>query len=243
MIADVARICKQGGRPVNQDCLETFEGGGRMCLTACDGLGAYAGSGEASEICSAYITRAFARHAGNVTADAVTEFFRGAHESIVTAKSLDSSLGSSCTTAACVFADDADTLIAHIGDTRVYVFENGKIAMRTADHSVAQLAVERGRIDAEEIRFHKHQNKLTRVVGGKFFVLPDFCALGRAAVSGDAFLLCTDGFWEYVTSAEMEEDIASSQKPAEALGKMEQRLLAAAPAGNDNYSAILAFVK
>lgn len=243
MNVELAQLCKIGDRSVNQDSVETLLDGNRMCLTVCDGLGAYAGSGKASDLCSAYITRAFAKDRGALTADGVSAYFRGAHDRIMTAKAEDSSLGSSCTTAACLFADDTDTVIAHIGDSRVYTLSFGQVTMRTADHSVAQLAVERGKIDAKEIRFHKHQNKLTRVVGGKFFILPDVFALGRPPRAGDAFLLCTDGFWEYVLESDMAEDVREAANPREALERMERRLLAVAPEGNDNYSAILAYIK
>ena len=59
----------------------------------------------------------------------------------------------------------------------------------------------------------------------------------------DAFIICTDGFWEYVYEEEMEEDLASSATPEEALAKMEQRLLARVTKFNDNYSAIVAVIK
>lgn len=238
----VAKICDKGGRQVNQDSAGVCSGDGRMCLAACDGLGAYAGSGEASNICVAHILRAFERYGGELTTDAVGAFFHGAYEEIMTAKAENASLGSSCTTAACVFANDKNALIAHIGDTRVYVFDQGNIAFRTTDHSVAQLEVEKGKIEAEEIRFHKHQNKLTRVVGGKFFVLPDVTTLSRAPRGGDAFLLCTDGFWEYVRESEMEYAVKEYADPADALAFLEKRLLEEADDGHDNYTAILAYV-
>ena len=61
-------------------------------------------------------------------------------------------------------------------------------------------------------------------------------------MSGDAFLMCTDGFWEYVTEAEMTVDLAKSYTPMEWLERMELRLIARAAAGNDNYSAMAVFI-
>ena len=58
--------------------------------------------------------------------------------------------------------------------------------------------------------------------------------------AGDAVILCTDGFWEYVYEEEMEADLLSSATPEEALNKMETRLLSRVGKFNDNYSAIVA---
>ena len=53
----------------------------------------------------------------------------------------------------------------------------------------------------------------------------------------DAFLLCTDGFWEYVLETEMETDLATSHSPDQWLEQMVRRLLACAPSNHDNYTA------
>jgi serine/threonine protein phosphatase PrpC len=51
----------------------------------------------------------------------------------------------------------------------------------------------------------------------------------------DAFLLCSDGFWEYVLEAEMEQALAEASHPREWLTRMEARLLWQIPDWHDNY--------
>ena len=150
---------------------------------------------------------------------------------------------SSCTTVACVTTDFNSTVISHIGDTRVYFFKSNKLHFQTKDHSLSQLAVEMGRIPLRDIRSDKDQNKLTRVLGSDYYIPPDCDIYNSPLQPGDAFILCTDGFWEYVYEEEMEADLASSATPEEALFKMEQRLLSRVTKFNDNYSAIVAMVK
>ena len=143
----------------------------------------------------------------------------------------------------CVATDYNTTVISHIGDTRVYLFTGGKLHFQTRDHSLSQISVELGKIPLRDIRSDKDQNKLTRVLGSDYYIPPDCDIYNTPLKPGDAFIICTDGFWEYVYEEEMEEDLASSATPEEALAKMEQRLLARVTKFNDNYSAIVAVIK
>jgi serine/threonine protein phosphatase PrpC len=54
--------------------------------------------------------------------------------------------------------------------------------------------------------------------------------------------MCTDGFWEYVTEAEMVVDLAKSNTTTEWLERMELRLIARVSGDNDNYTALAVFI-
>jgi serine/threonine protein phosphatase PrpC len=135
------------------------------------------------------------------------------------------------------------TVFSHIGDTRVYYFRQNKLAHQTLDHSMAQAAVERGEIKLNEVRNHKDQNKLTKVLGSDTVPTPDCFLLDEPLQQGDWFLLCTDGWWEYVYEEEMEGILRISNSPEDALNRMEKRLSKRAPYNNDNFSAIVALVE
>lgn len=241
-------ICKQGGREYNQDYLDQTVTDDGACLVVCDGLGSYYGSEVASRICATNIIESYSR-VKQIDKDRATRpeycqsYIQTAHNRVVDEKEKNSKIRSSCTTVACVVTDFNTTVMSHIGDTRVYFFKGGKLHYQTKDHSLSQLAVEMGQISLRDIRSHKDQNKLTRVLGSDYYIPPD-CDIYKSPLAvGDAFLLCTDGFWEYVYEEEMEADIAESSTPEEAIAKMEQRLLARVTKYNDNYSAIVAMVK
>ncbi|MCX4312653.1 MAG: serine/threonine-protein phosphatase [Clostridia bacterium] len=241
-------ICKQGGREYNQDYLDLTVDKDGACLVVCDGLGSYYGSEVASRICSTKIIEQF-REVKQLDASRAVKpeycqsYIQSAHNYVVDEKERNPKIRSSCTTVACVATDYNTTVISHIGDTRVYLFTGGKLHFQTRDHSLSQISVELGKIPLRDIRSDKDQNKLTRVLGSDYYIPPDCDIYNTPLKPGDAFIICTDGFWEYVYEEEMEEDLASSATPEEALAKMEQRLLARVTKFNDNYSAIVAVIK
>ncbi len=241
-------ICKQGGREYNQDYLDMSVSEDGACLVVCDGLGSYYGSEVASRICANKIVEAYNQikqldKERAVRPEFCQSYIQSAHNRVVDEKERNPKIKSSCTTVACMVTDFKSTVMSHIGDTRVYFFKGGKLHFQTKDHSLSQIAVEMGQIPLRDIRSHKDQNKLTRVLGSDYYIPPDCDIYNTPLAPGDTFVLCTDGFWEYVFEEEMEEDINSSATPDEAIVKMERRLLERVTKFNDNYSAIIAMVK
>lgn len=242
-----ASLCKQGGREYNQDFLATSVNGCEACLVVCDGLGSYIGSEIASQLCAMRIIDMYEKvremDSGKaVSAEAAQTFIHSAHAYVSEFKNVHPEIRSSCTTVSCFITDGSESVISHIGDTRTYLFRNNKLAFQTKDHSLSQLAVEMGQIKLRDIRTHKDQNKLTRVLGNDYYVDPDIHCDHTPLECNDAVIICSDGFWEYVYEEEMEADLASSPTPEEALAKMEARLLSRINKFNDNYSAIVAKV-
>ena len=241
-------LCKQGGREYNQDFLDLTVANDGACLVVCDGLGSYYGSEVASRICATKIIEAYSQvkqldPARASKPEFCQSYIQSAHNCVVDEKERNHKIRSSCTTVACVVTDFNSTVISHIGDTRVYFFKNKKLHFQTKDHSLSQISVEMGRIPLRDIRSDKDQNKLTRVLGSDYYIPPDCDIYNSPLQVGDAFILCTDGFWEYVYEEEMEADLyASNATPDKALALMEQRLLARVNKFNDNYSAIVAMV-
>lgn len=130
---------------------------------------------------------------------------------------------------------------AHVGDSRIYHFLDGELVHQTRDHSASQIAVMLGNITEAEIRFHEDRNRVYRALGqdGELKVDTHFEPLSPGR---HAFLLCTDGFWEYVLEREMEKDLAASYGPEDWIEHMRSRLSARVPAGNDNNSAAAVWV-
>lgn len=243
----LASICKQGGREYNQDFVASAAQDNEACLVVCDGLGSYVGSEVASRLCAMKVIDSFiktreADHDKAFLPESVMSYVYDAHNYVAEYKERTPAIKSSCTTVACFVTDCNACVMSHIGDTRIYLFRNGKLAYQSKDHSLSQVAVEMGEISLRDIRTHKDQNKLTRVLGNDYYIEPDCKAENVPLNAGDAVILCTDGFWEYVYEEEMEEDLINSSTPEEALAKMERRLLSRIGKFNDNYSAIVAKV-
>lgn len=240
-------MCKIGGRDYNQDYVASSIKDSSACFVVCDGLGSYVGSEVASRLCATKIIEEFESirdlDVERACKSEYTEsYIHNAHNYVSTYKETNPQISSSCTTVSCVTTDGVTSSLAHIGDTRIYYFKNNKLTYQSKDHSISQTAVEQGLISLRDIRTHKDQNKLTRVLGSDYYIPPDVEIIKTPLEVGDAFLLCTDGFWEYIFEEEMESDLEKSSNPGEVLTKLEARLLKRIGKYNDNYSAIVAMV-
>ena len=117
------------------------------------------------------------------------------------------------TTLSAVAIAGAQAYIAHIGDTRVYHWRAGRLNQLTSDHSEAAELVRMRIVKPERIRDHPGRNTLTRTLGSRLIPRPDY--LRQPVLSGDQFVLCSDGLWSEIEDAEIGEVLAEHQ-PADA---------------------------
>lgn len=97
-------------------------------------------------------------------------------------------------------------IIFHIGDSRIYKFMDGTLTRLTKDHSLVQNLFENGLIEEDEMRTHPIKNILTSALIGDYREkMPDIFYEEIPITKGDQFLLCTDGVWESLSLAEMQE--------------------------------------
>ena len=106
------------------------------------------------------------------------------------------------TTVAAVLVDDDVANLAHVGDSRIYLWSGGQIELLTSDHSWVNEQIQTGVISPEQARSHPLRNVVTRALGGRTDLLVDVQA--RKMKAGDVLLLCSDGLTTMVT----DEDIA-----------------------------------
>jgi len=232
-----ATLSHPGGRKVNEDASKNLMiSAGQSCWVVADGLGGHGGGDVASKIVVDSIVEAYKSNPEFSSAHlgGMLEF---AQQALLLRQQDDYRLGGMRSTAVVLLLDDAKAWWAHVGDTRLYHFANGRIVHQTKDHSVPQAMVDARDISYDDIRHHEDRDRLTRSLGndGKFrsTILDQPMAIGE----GDAFLMCTDGFWEFVTETEMEATFAKAGTPENWLALMELILLRNAPASHDNYTA------
>jgi len=145
-----------------------------------------------------------------------------------------SGMGTTLTLAASL---GSDLLVAHVGDSRVYLFTEGQLVRLTKDQTMAQLLADLGVISADDLTTHHARHVLTSAItatGSKIEV--ELHHLGLA--SGDQLLLCSDGLTEMVA----DEDIKAILKEHNPVAQSCQALVDAALAagGKDNVTVILA---
>lgn len=83
--------------------------------------------------------------------------------------------------------------IAHVGDSRAYMFNSGVLYQITKDHSLVQTLLEKGEITQEEMEIHPRKNLITRAVGVDCIVDIDITELSLTKSEKISFLLCSDG--------------------------------------------------
>jgi len=131
--------------------------------------------------------------------------------------------------------------VAHVGDSRAYLWRNGWLRQLTEDHSVPGALLKQGKITPEEARDHPHRNILYRALGLKPGLEVDIYP-SLALRHGDALLLCSDGLWDMVAP---EEALASFLTPETSPLVICRRMVEAAneAGGEDNITAVLVRVE
>lgn len=133
----------------------------------------------------------------------------------------------------------------HIGDSRLYHFRNCRQINRTLDHSISQMMVLSGQIKEKDIRRHPDRNKLLRAMGDELNG-PEYEIDEREihVTKGDTFILCSDGFWEWIDEKNMIKILKMNLSAHDALHEMMAEVKRNAKGKNmDNASAILVNIK
>lgn len=236
-----AILSRKGERPLNEDAVEALQCGDKQLFILCDGLGGH-GGGEAASA----ITVAAARETLNSTALSgealLTQCLQAAQTALLQEQRRLCAADKLKTTAVLLLFENGTAQWAHVGDSRLYLFQRHRVLQRTLDHSVPQMLVLQGEIKESQIRFHEDRNRLTRVLGAD--EATPRAALGQPfpLASGLRFLLCSDGFWEWLDEKEMERCSKRTQTPEAWLTAMEEKILRAGKGnGMDNYSAVAVF--
>ncbi|MDR1698968.1 MAG: hypothetical protein LBR75_04005, partial [Prevotellaceae bacterium] len=180
----------------------------------------------------------FKKRIADLQKESIALYFEQANRAVLNKQTSSCQMKS---TAVLLLCRNNQAIIAHVGDSRGYYFSNGSILFQTIDHSVSQMAVLRGEITAAQIRFHEDRNRLLRALGGEENVHAEVSLIPSPLAPGDAFLLCSDGFWEYVTENEMAIDLTKSATPDEWLSYLTARIGKRISGKNDNLSAIAIF--
>jgi protein phosphatase len=140
------------------------------------------------------------------------------------------------TTVAAVLVDGRNANLAHVGDSRIYLFRGGDLSLLTSDHSWVNEQLQGGIISAEQARTHPLRNVVTRALGGRADLQVD---MGSHEIEpGDTLLLCSDG----LTTMVPDEHIARLLNGADGdVEKAAEDLIAEANArgGEDNITVVV----
>lgn len=238
-----ASLTDQGGRPRNEDALGAWSSDRLYYCIVADGAGGHGGGDVASRIVVdtalaelRYLTVAELPPTG----DRLASTLHHANENLIEEQAHGDAAIQDMRSTAVLLAIDRQCQTAawaHCGDTRLYCFRDGRIRAQTRDHSMVQQMVDARLLTADAARHHPRRNVLFSALGthdGLEIVGIDgtFALFDR-----DAFLICTDGLWEYVDEACMQHALAQAASPAAWLDALAAQVRANAKVHHDNFSA------
>lgn len=245
MILTSSQFSASGGRANNDDCVEITQRENAFCFTLCDGLGGHSGGALASRCVCDAMQQAFLSADNSLPLAVCMEQAIVKSQSALMALQAQHAAQDGLRTTICsLMLSERDAAAAFVGDSRIYQFRKGRLLAHTHDHSVAQRLVQIGEIRQEDVRRHEDRNFLLRCLGMPWETPQlELWAQLSPLEDGDAFLLCSDGLWEWVLEVDMEQDLSTTKTPQAWIDAMCARLPGQSEATLDNYSAIAVFVQ
>lgn len=216
-------------RPDNEDSLFVRE----PVFVVADGMG----GARAGEVASQVAVEAFEEglpRAGTAE-ERLTEVVQEANRRIHALSRAQEERQGMGTTLTAAMLEDSTIAIAHVGDSRAYLFRQGELHRLTQDHSLVAELVRRGKLTEEQAEEHPQRSIITRALGIEPSVEVD--TWSYPARDGDVLLLCSDG----LTSMLSEEQIVSVLGSHPDLSSMARALVRSAneAGGRDNITVIL----
>ena len=234
-------ISRIGSRTINEDCVGMHQKGEEYGFFLADGLGGHGKGDLASQEAVKQAILEF--EDGGSTEETMQRIFEQAQEKVLELQRQEQNCYGIKTTLTALLIGKKDVQCGHIGDSRVYWFWHKKLMGRTLDHSVPQMLVNIGEIEEEEIRSHPDRNRLLRVMGSEWDT-PQYQYSEKIPLKkGQAFLLCSDGFWELITEKMMVRFLRRADSVDEWLDTMMEYVEEKGREKNmDNYSAIAVWI-
>ena len=202
-----------------------------------DGLGGHDRGEVASKLVGEVLADCFENHYKSV--DFFKDAYMKAESQLEEIQQQYGMNGSMKTTSAMLVIDGNEAQWCHIGDSRLYCFKNGNLSQYTRDHSVCQMLYAVGEIQEKDIRFHEDRNRLLKVMGNEWNGFEPEISKRIRISPGYDFLLCTDGFWEWIEEKQMQVLLRETKSAKEWVLRMCDHIQCNATGKDmDNYSAI-----
>lgn len=239
---------------VNQDAAIVMEAktafGPVLMGAVCDGMGGLSYGEKASSFLVKHLEKWFAEEmpclfdedAKSLRIKALRQSINDAvQEAGDTIMDFGDDRDASCgTTLALLILSGGTYFICNIGDSRVYVFNEGKVKQLTEDQTYINREIKAGRMTEEEAIHHPKRNVILQCVGASDYIDPEFIEGGYA--DGDMFMICSDGFRHKIRDDEFEdmfenlrgEDEAGMKKAVEEMIELNKKR-----AERDNITCIL----
>ena len=241
MIFDVYEYTNCGGRDYNEDAVgHCVEGDSGIFLVA-DGLGGHKFGELASACVRDTLLNAFAEGFEGDPGEWLTQKLSEANGNILALQAEKNAVLKS--TAVVLTVQEGRALWANVGDSRLYYLHDSKLCAYTNDHSVAYKKYLAGEISREWLAEDEDQSCLLRSLGGESRNEPEFYPESPLLEPGDAFLLCSDGMWEYLKEEEILIDLLKADSARRWAQLLLLRLIDRVKGDHDNLTVLTLMIK
>ncbi len=237
---EIAYLVNQGlKRRTNQDFAATFKNtSGQTLAIVADGMGGHLAGDVASKMAVEELGANFSKTHFTQEESATRWFIQQLQEEnerIYNKGQEEAKFFGMGTTVVAVIVFEEEFVMAHVGDSRGYLFRNNTLRQITTDHSLVQELVNEGEITQEMARKHPQKNVVTRSVGMPGTLEVDVLAMKYEP--GDTLLMCSDG----LTNMVLDEDILTVLQQEKSLEEKATTLvnMANENGGTDNITVML----
>jgi serine/threonine protein phosphatase PrpC len=201
-----------------------------------DGMGGAQAGEHASRLAAETIEQAVQQNGKTMDADGLVVAFGRANQRVMDAAAGNPDMEGMGTTLVAAVENDGDLLIASVGDSRVYTFENGTLQTITEDQTWVNEVGRRLGIDEENLKNHPMRHVLTMAIGVSENLRVHTYRFKPSP--GMLILLCSDGLHGVLSEDELRKTLSS---PASSLEAKSKGLIALARehGGPDNITAVL----
>lgn len=206
-------------------------------FVVCDGMGGHVGGAKASSIAVNSIIEYFKKEKYDNIPQALNDAIQYANLQIIGFANANPEFKGMGTTACIVILKDKDAYIAHVGDSRIYLYlgKEKQLHRITKDHSYVQTLVDAGRIQDDEAEHHPNKNRILKALGIRPEMTPTVDIVQPK--NGDVFLICTDGLNGMISDKTIEQVLIqemSIEKKGELLINLAMQGEPGYPGGQDN---------
>ena len=240
MVFDTYEFTSRGGRSYNEDSVGSRIEGDHGIFVVADGLGGHSFGELASACVRDTLLDGFPCKDGDPAQWLETQI-ADANQRVLALQQEKNSVMKS--TVAALYIMGSRAIWAHAGDSRLYYIHEGRLKAYTEDHSVAYKKYKAGEITRREIAFDEDQSSLLRSIGGVDRNVPVIRVYDEFLVPGDAFLLCSDGAWEFLNDEEIAIDLLKSRTAKQWAEYLLLRMMERISGGNDNLTVLTVMLK
>lgn len=223
-------------RRTNEDAFGIVSEAG--IFVVCDGMGGAAGGEIASHLAVEVATEKLCGSGADDLRAGMEGAIAAANRQVYSRASSDVSLHGMGTTLVAAIVQRTYAMIAHVGDSRCYLFRAGELTRQTKDHSLVDEQVRMGQLTEDEAERSPLRNVITRAIGTQRSVSPEITEL--MLEPGDILLLCSDGLTRELTDEQIAAVIAHSRSLEGTCGDLIEAAKLAG--GRDNITCVLAKV-